>query len=76
MPCGPASPQRNRQDIGVSDRSRSWVSGGQSCLPTRGLEPIPVGPVIVRNEWTAGWGANEGGTVGPANQWEDRGGMF
>lgn len=30
MPCGPASPQRNRQDIGVSDRSRSWEPSGLS----------------------------------------------
>lgn len=53
--CGAASPQRNRADVSVSDHSRSWVSGRGSCLSIRGLESAPIGPVIVRNEWTTGW---------------------
>lgn len=54
------SPQKNRGDVSVSGRSRSRVSGGQSCLRIRGLEPTPIGPVIVCNEWTAGWGIVKG----------------
>lgn len=54
------SPQKNRGDVSVSDRSRSRVSGGQSCLRPYGNEPTPIGPVIVCNEWTAGWGDREG----------------
>lgn len=45
--CGSAPPRRNRADVSVSDHSRSRVSGRETCLRIRGLQPAPFGPVIV-----------------------------